>query len=210
MMMLPVRRTSTHWTTGGVPITVQARRVVPVEPLSEYAVLEFSDRILTAPDLRSLLASACTVATHDGLALQPLNFASMPFTSPFACAWMSARSSSRSTFSVDRNLASTPLIARNSRTPVTISATRFRTADSLQLVLAGADPQPEAWNLQGIRRIVWGTHRSLCRLVWLGSLPWCWQQDARIPRLGARPAIVCSVQPSKQSQLGLSPRPLIL
>ena len=32
---LPVRRTSTHWTTGSVPITVHARRVLPVAPDSE-------------------------------------------------------------------------------------------------------------------------------------------------------------------------------
>ncbi len=37
---LPVRRTSTHCTTGSVPITVHARRVRPVAPPSEYAVGE--------------------------------------------------------------------------------------------------------------------------------------------------------------------------
>jgi hypothetical protein len=53
---LPVRRTATHCTTGEWPITVQARRVVPAAPVSEYAVGDFSERIFASPGPRSLLA----------------------------------------------------------------------------------------------------------------------------------------------------------
>src|ERR1039457_6794383 len=79
---LPVRRTSTHCTTGSLPITVHARRVFPMAPVSEYAVLDFRDRIFTAPLRRRLLAFARTLAVHVALRVQPLSCSSIPLPSP--------------------------------------------------------------------------------------------------------------------------------
>src|SRR6476620_5220961 len=85
---LPLRRTSMHWTTGSLPITVQASRVSPLPPVGEYAVDDFSDRIFTAPARRrrGLLAFARTAATQAGRLLQPSSWESIAATSPRAWA----------------------------------------------------------------------------------------------------------------------------
>ena len=127
---LPPRRTLKHCTTGSLPITVQASRVVPVELVSECEFVDFSDRILTAPGLRRLSALALANAKHAGLERQPESPSMTPLASPLVSASISASSSSRSTFSTEKYLASRPLIARNSNTPIAISAMRFRTAGS--------------------------------------------------------------------------------
>ena len=63
---LPVRLICTHCTTGSFPITVHATLVFPVAPVNVWAVGDVSDRIFTAPFLRSIDAFARVVATHDG------------------------------------------------------------------------------------------------------------------------------------------------
>src|SRR5438270_3827234 len=126
----PVRRTCTHWTTGSFPITVHASRVLPEALVKEYAVDDLIDRIFTAPARRrrGLLAFARTTATQEGRSRHPLSWASMPATSPFACAWINASSASRSVFSVERNLARRKLTARNSTAAAEIRTMRFRRA----------------------------------------------------------------------------------
>src|SRR5271169_5120195 len=86
----PVRRTFTHWTTGGLPITVQAIRVVPVLPVSEPALVAFTETILIAPGLFRLLALARARATHAGLEAQPWSFSMIPFASPLVSSSISA------------------------------------------------------------------------------------------------------------------------
>lgn len=125
----PLRRTLKHCTTGSVPITVHASRVVPVELKSEWEFVDFTDRIFGEPGLRRLFAFACAIATHAGLSRQPWRFRTIAFASPFVSASTSASSSSRSTFSAEKNLANRPLIARNRMKPTTISANRFRSAE---------------------------------------------------------------------------------
>jgi hypothetical protein len=105
---------------------------LPVAPPGELAVADVSERIFTSPDLRSRGSAAfcLAVATQDGLARQFSRRLMIAAASPLASALISATSSSRSRLSVVKNRASQALIARNSTTPTTISATRFRTAGS--------------------------------------------------------------------------------
>ncbi len=137
-MKLPLRCTLTHCTTGSLPITVQANRVVPVALVGEWAIVDFSDRIFTAPGLRRLFAFSRAPATHAGLRRQPASFRTIPSTSPLVCAWINASSSSRSTFSTDRYLANRALIARNTSTPSAIRMMRFRAVGSGGSGCAGA------------------------------------------------------------------------